>query len=146
MLACDKKDWQENKDFDACLQKYDTMLVQTDTSNAPWTVVESMDKKYALCKIMTTIVRRLEVAVKAREEKVSPSNAGSDILEEDLRSGVLRGVDLSLTLEPEMYKKKRKDLQKRLAALHNKMYLERVRSCLLSRGGMLPERAVLLRD
>ncbi len=121
-----KKDWQENKDFDDCLQKYDTMLVQTDTSNAPWTVVEAMDKKYALCKIMTTIVRRLEMAVKAREEKASPSGAGSDILEEDLRSGVLRGVDLSLTLEPEIYKKKRKDLQKRLAALHNKMYLERV--------------------
>ena len=122
-----KKDWQENKDFDACLQKYDTMLVQTDTSNAPWTVVEAMDKKYALCKIMTTIVRRLEMAVKAREEKASSSGAGSiDMLEEDLRSGVLRGVDLSLTLEPEMYKKKRKDLQKRLAALHNKMYLERV--------------------
>ena len=102
------------------------MLVQTDTSNAPWTVVEAMDKKYALCKIMTTIVRRLEMAVKARGEKASPSGAGNDILEEDLRSGVLRGVDLSLTLEPEIYKKKRKDLQKRLAALHNKMYLERV--------------------
>lgn len=121
-----KKDWQKNKDYDTYLEKYDAMLIQTDTSNAPWTVVEAMDKKYALCKIMTTIVRRLEIAIEGKEKGSSVWEAVPDILDEDLRNGVLKGIDLSLTLDPEEYKRKRKDLQKRLATLHNRMYLERV--------------------
>lgn len=121
-----EEDYRKNKDYDKYLKKYDDMLIQTDTSNAPWTVVEATEKKYAICKILTTVVNRLEAAVSA-QKKVS-GNAGSVTEEdsEDLQNGVLQGIDLSLTLEPEEYKKKRKDLQKRMEILHNKMYLQRV--------------------
>ena len=121
-----EEDYRKNKDYDKYLKKYDDMLIQTDTSNAPWTVVEAIEKKYAICKILTTVVNRLEAAVSA-QKKVS-GNAGSVTEEdsEDLQNGVLQGIDLSLTLEPEEYKKKRKDLQKRMEILHNKMYLQRV--------------------
>lgn len=121
-----EEDWKKNKSYDKCLEQYDDMLIQTDTSNAPWTVVEAMDKRYAICKIMTEVVNRLEAAV---TEKKTVSSAHTPVAEEasdDLRNGVLQGIDLSLTLTPEEYKKKRKDLQKRLGILHNKMYLQRV--------------------
>ncbi|MFR1028745.1 MAG: hypothetical protein ACLSD6_05790 [Clostridium sp.] len=39
---------------------------------------------------------------------------------------MLKGVDLTLSLTPEEYKKKKKDLQKRMEKLHNQMYLQRV--------------------
>lgn len=122
----DKKDWQQNKQYDTCLEQYDSMLIQTDTYNAPWTIVEAMDKKYALYKVMNTVVKRLEAAVLQFKKDNTVLDAVPDIVEDDLRNGVLHNVDLSLTLEPEEYKKKRKDLQKRLADLHNKMYLQRV--------------------
>ena len=121
-----EKDWKKNKNYDKYLEQYDSMLIQTDTSNAPWTVVEAMDKKYAICKILTTVVGRLELALEAKKAGMKAADAVPDILEEDLRNGVLQGVDLSLTMEPEEYKKKRKELQKRLEVLHNKMYLQRV--------------------
>lgn len=121
-----EKDWKKNKNYDKYLEQYDSMLIQTDTSNAPWTVVEAMDKKYAICKILTTVVGRLELALEAKKAGMKATDAVPDILEEDLRNGVLQGVDLSLTMEPEEYKKKRKELQKRLEVLHNKMYLQRV--------------------
>lgn len=120
------KDWKKNKNYDTFLEQYDSMLIQTDTANAPWVVVEAMDKKYAICKIMTTVVKRLEAAVEAKKSGEGGVPAVPDLLEERLRNGVLQGVDLSLTLEPEDYKKKRKDLQGRMKLLHNKMYLQRV--------------------
>lgn len=120
-----KKDWKKNKQYGQYLGQYDRMLIQTDTSNAPWTVVEAMEKKYAICKIMTTIVRRLESAVAQKKKGAEGSEPIQD-LGDELLNGVLNGVDLSLDLEPEMYKAKRKDLQRRMAVLHNKMYLKRV--------------------
>ncbi len=121
-----ENDWKENKEYDSCLQKYDEMLTQTDTSNAPWTIVEAMDKQYALCKIMSAIVKSLETAVAAKKKKGDKESLPDFAPSDDLRSGVLDSVDLSLTLEPEEYREKRKELQKRMAILHNKMYLQRV--------------------
>ncbi|MCH5252358.1 MAG: phosphate--AMP phosphotransferase [Lachnospiraceae bacterium] len=121
-----KEDRQKNKEYDKYLEQYDTMLIQTDTSNAPWTVVEAMEKKFAICKIMTIVVNRLEAAVAEAEAGKPEKILVEEEFSEDLKNGVLQGIDLSLSLEPEEYKKKRKDLQKRLGILHNKMYLQRV--------------------
>ncbi len=121
-----KKDWKKNEKYGKCLKKYDNMLIETDSSYAPWTVVEAMDKKYAICKIMTTMVNSMEAAVAKRESTAGESIHQPEISIEDLRNGVLQSVDLSLDITPEEYKKKRKDLQKRLGILHNQMYLKRV--------------------
>ena len=120
-----KKDWSYNENYDALCETYDNMLIQTDTPNAPWTVVEAMDKKYAIYKIMNTVVNMLSAALekKGRPAAAPAAPAGTP---DELKNGVLEGIDLSLSLTPEEYKKKRKDLQKRMAALHNKMYLQRV--------------------
>lgn len=136
------KDKENNRNYDKCLRKYDRLLVHTDTANAPWTVVEGTDKLYASCKIVSTVVERMERAVKdadrraaakaasAPEETVPPADGmeqeeGSGQTD-SFRNGVLQGVDLGKTISREEYKRKRKDLQKRLLTLQNKMYLKRV--------------------
>lgn len=121
-----KKDWEKNKGYDGWMDRYDSMIVQTDTPNAPWTIVEAMDKKYAICKIMTTVTGCLEEAIDRKEKGTTPGEYAESPLTDDLRNGVLQGVDLSLDLTPEEYKAKKKDLQKRLGILHNEMYLKRV--------------------
>lgn len=125
-----KSDWKKNEKYDEVLTAYDDMLIQTDTPEAPWTVVEAMDKKYAIYKILSTLTAAMERAVKEREqgrsEAPQPESPDKDSQGEDIRNGVLNGIDLTLDITPEMYKKKRKDLQKRLEILHNKMYLQRV--------------------
>ena len=129
-----EKDRESNRNYEKYLKKYDRLLIHTDTANAPWTVVEGTDKLYATCKIVTTMVERMERAVKEAEKKANQKAAGTDceqggqeeIDEEKFRNGVLQGIDLSKTMDREEYKKKKKELQKRLTALHNKMYLKRV--------------------
>ena len=151
-----KSDWEENKNYDEQVLKYDTLLIKTDTHEAPWTVVEAMDRKYATMKILTTLAKAMEQAVKAAEAKEAAKAASktkpggemsdsaaeailgrdaaddgtksglSDMEHEEFKNGVLAGIDLSKTLSDEEYRKKKKDLQRRLAILHNKMYLKRV--------------------
>lgn len=129
-----EKDRENNQNYEKCLKKYDRLLVHTDTANAPWTVVEATDKLYATCKIVTTMVERMERAVKDIEKKRKRRESGADSGEvgqthtekDTFRNGVLRGIDLSRSLDREEYKKKKRELQKRLLALHNKMYLKRV--------------------
>ena len=128
-----EKDKINNKNYEKCLKEYDRVLVHTDTAKAPWTVVEATDKQYATCKIITTMVERMERAVREAEESLSreagKGNSGNNGTAPDgerFRNGVLQGIDLSKSMEREEYKKKKKELQKRLLALHNKMYLKRV--------------------
>lgn len=125
-----EKDRENNKNYDKCLKKYDQLLVHTDTANAPWTVVEATDKLYATCKIVTTMVERMERAVKEaerkREQRKIVPETEEKVAEDTFRNGVLQGIDLSKSMDREEYKKKKKELQKRLMVLHNKMYLKRV--------------------
>lgn len=128
-----QKDKENNKNYEKCLKKYDRILVHTDTANAPWTVVEATDRLYATCKIVTTMVEKMEKAVREAkkaakspaEDKEQPAPA-AEIETEKFRNGVLQGIDLEQTLTREEYKRKKKELQKRLLVLHNKMYLKRV--------------------
>ncbi len=121
-----RKDWEKNKDYDMWMERFDKMIVQTDTPNAPWTIIEAMDKKYAICKIMTTVAGCLVDAIGRKEKGAVRTEYAEPPLTDDLLSGVLQGVDLSLDLEPEEYKERKKVLQKKLGILHNEMYLKRV--------------------
>lgn len=126
-----QRDKENNKNYEKCLKKYDRILVHTDTANAPWTVVEATDRLYATCKIVTTMVEKMEKAVKEAEKAAKSRTEDTETADhametEKFRNGVLHGIDLDKTLTREEYKRKKKDLQKRLITLHNKMYLKRV--------------------
>lgn len=124
-----EKDVENNKNYDECLKKYDELLIHTDTANAPWTVVEGTDKLFATCKILSTMVERMERAlneVDKKELQKEKAEAVKNVETESFRNGVLHGIDLSKSLDEKEYKKKKKDLQRRLNLLHNKMFLKRV--------------------
>lgn len=133
-------DWGKNHAYETYLERYDEMLIATDVAESPWTIVEAMDKKYAACKILTTLVNRMEQAVaenkkqeeqkaleKSRTEAAVDTDAKPEFEDDsDLQNGVLQRIDLSLALTPEEYRAKKKELQKKLAFLHNEMYRKRV--------------------
>ncbi|MCR4605791.1 MAG: phosphate--AMP phosphotransferase [Eubacterium sp.] len=125
-----KSDWLQNKNYEKQVAAYDKLLIKTDTENCPWTVVEAMDRKYATMKILTTVAKSLEEAINQAKNKASnkskKSGSKSASNHEEFKNGVLAGIDLSKSLTDEEYRKKKKELQKKLAVLHNKMYLKRV--------------------
>lgn len=54
------EDWRNREKWDAYEEAVNEMLVRTDTSFAPWTVVEGNNKYYARLKVLKTIVDLFE--------------------------------------------------------------------------------------
>ena len=54
------EDWRNREKWDAYEEAVNEMLVRTDTSFAPWTVVEGNNKYYARLKVLKTIVELFE--------------------------------------------------------------------------------------
>jgi AMP-polyphosphate phosphotransferase len=59
-----RDDWRNRRKWNAYEQAAADMVDRTSTELAPWTMVEAEDKHFARVKILKTIVRRLERALK----------------------------------------------------------------------------------
>lgn len=141
-----KEDWKHNDQYHKFLKITDEVIIKTDTSFSPWTIVEATEREYAAIKILNTIVERLRevknVKLKQLSEKTveeiklsddlfDETNKIQDIhwnkkIEYSFENGVLQGVDLSKSLEKEEYKERLKELQEKLSMLHNEMYVKRI--------------------
>ena len=120
-----KEDWKRNREFDRYLRINEEMLERTDTDRAPWSIIEATDKDYAALKIAGTVIERLSRELEARREKAELKEEEHS-LENIFSNGVLSGVDLSKTISEKEYKKKMKELKKRLARLHSQIYRLRI--------------------
>ncbi|BBF42848.1 hypothetical protein lbkm_1533 [Lachnospiraceae bacterium KM106-2] len=122
-----KKDWHYNEKYKELLVMNDEMLAKTDTSFAPWDIVESNDLEYAAVKILSLVVNRLKRALEERKNENSKEEPKIDIpFDERLVTHVLQGVDLSVSLTKKEYKDKLKVLQRKLACLQNLMVMNRI--------------------
>ena len=114
----DDFDLWENKHYDKCYEVYDTFLEDTTTSSSPWYVIDAKAKKWAELQIMETIVAGIDMALKNHALTV-PLIQNTFPLK---KMPKLSEVDLSVSVEPEEYKKELKALQERLHDLHNQAY------------------------
>ncbi len=57
------EDWRNRHRWAEYEQAVNEMLERTDTSYAPWTVVEAEDKRYARVKVFTTVTHRIAQAL-----------------------------------------------------------------------------------
>lgn len=134
-----EREWEDHKNYDATVKLIEEMIQKTDKAYAPWTIVESNDKRYATVKILTTVAdcieRRLEQEEKARNlasEQPFPSVASAkeeEAIDESenpilssLALSVLKNLDLDKQLEKGEYKKKLPVLQNRLRELQYELY------------------------
>lgn len=54
------EDWRNREKWDAYEEAVNEMLQKTNTRNAPWYILESVDKRYARIKAMETVIQALE--------------------------------------------------------------------------------------
>jgi len=59
------EDWRRHGQYEEYLQVYEEMLERTSTTHAPWTVVEAMDKRWALVETFSKVVDAMERRLKA---------------------------------------------------------------------------------
>jgi polyphosphate:AMP phosphotransferase len=58
------EDWRNRDKWDAYEQAIGDMVDRTSTEAAPWTLVEANDKNFARIKVLKTLCRRIEAAMK----------------------------------------------------------------------------------
>lgn len=125
-----KKDQRENHHYEEYLESYDRMLIATDTSYAPWHVIEATDKRYAAAKIFSTVEKAISKAVAqkkaAEEQKKQEPQDEFDKWSDQFKAGVLNQIDLSKKMTKEEYKAKIEKLQSKLFLLQNRMYQEKI--------------------
>lgn len=61
------EDWRNREKWDLYENAVNEMLAKTNTSFAPWYVLESVDKKYARIKALETVIDELEKALKKKK-------------------------------------------------------------------------------
>lgn len=141
-------DKERNVHYDEYASMMEDMLFKTDTDYAPWTIIESMDKRFATLKIYTTVIRamadQIEKVQKEKAEKEAEkladeeasSDGKKDVVSEiakeadegmkDLQVSILSKADLSLRYTREEYKEKLVKLQKKMEKLHGELYRRRI--------------------
>lgn len=124
----EKKDWKENKHYEERKEEFDRMLVETDTPEASWHLVEATDKHFATVKILSILVFELEKEMQKilqkRESKTKAVSAENNTA--PFQPKVLQGIDLSKDMQKDAYKARLEELQDKLSLLHNRMYREKV--------------------
>ena len=125
------------------------MLFNTDTDYAPWTIIESMDRRFATVKIYTTVIKAMadqiekvkrqnekkaaeKAAAAAAPEKAATADVIDEIAKEadaemkELQVSILSKADLSLAYTREEYKEKLDKLQAKIEKLHGELYRRRI--------------------
>lgn len=141
-------DRERNAHYDEYAAMMEDMLFKTDTDYAPWTIIESMDRRFATLKIYTTVIKAMAVQIEKvqrenaeKEEKARRRAEGEEagkegLIEEiareadgdmrELQVSILSKADLSLSYTREEYKKRLDKLQARIEKLHGELYRRRI--------------------
>ncbi|HJB00418.1 MAG TPA: polyphosphate:AMP phosphotransferase [Candidatus Mediterraneibacter merdavium] len=123
-------DKERNARYSEYAAMMEDMLFKTDTDYAPWTIIESMDKRFATLKIYTSVIKAMEEQIeKVGREKAEQKQKGAPQMDADMRElqvSILSKADLSLSYTREEYKEKLDKLQKKMEKLHGELYRRRI--------------------
>jgi polyphosphate kinase 2 (PPK2 family) len=142
---------RRRKQWNLYYEAVEEMLERTSTGSAPWTVVESTDRRFRIVKVMETVIGAMSQALKKREHEQAavaaappapataakaPSPRAKKAAEEAppppapagalASSNPLDRVDLTRTLSVEEYREQLPELQERLRRLEHEAYMARV--------------------
>ncbi|MEG0616096.1 MAG: polyphosphate:AMP phosphotransferase [Oscillospiraceae bacterium] len=112
----DNDKWQ-NSHFAKCYEIFAEYLEATSTKYAPWNIIDATKRTSAQCKAMELLTRRIDEALNAKPHSgLKPSVFPLCDMPR------LCDIDLSKTISDTDYKKELKAAQKKLHALHNRLY------------------------
>lgn len=141
-------DRERNARYDEYAAMVEEMLFKTDTDYAPWTIIESMDKRFAEVKIYTTVIKAMADRIEQEKKKNVQFNVQDRQIDEsgkskgegqiseiakkadeemkNLQISILSGADLTLSYTREEYREKLDKLQKKMEKLHGELYRRRI--------------------
>lgn len=117
-----KKDILQVKKRKKYEKVYDRILEATNTGYVPWNIVDAVDEKQALLRVLHLLTNQINQAVE--NAPIPP-----EILHKDyplLKMPLLSQVPLDQEMTKQEYDVRLKELQKRLKKLHNKIYRKQI--------------------
>ncbi|RPI20746.1 MAG: phosphate--AMP phosphotransferase [Acidobacteria bacterium] len=136
-------DWKHHRQYEKYTQAIEDMLAQTDTAFAPWTIVESHDRRFATLKVFSTAIRAFTERIQPRREANGSTGASAAVKESAPQApaeaglngtSLLDSVNLSRTLTRRAYERKLDEYQERVRELEHQIYLRRVPVVILYEG------------
>lgn len=109
--------WQ-NKHYEQCMQVFDQYLSDTNVSTAPWYIVDTHSRKWALLQVLETLCQGIEVALQNKSLAV-PLLQNVFPLK---KMPYLAEIKLDKKIGANEYKEELERLQSRLGELHNRLY------------------------
>ena len=110
--------WQ-NEHYKHCQKIFDRYLTDTNTSIAPWYIIDAKDRNFAELQVLETMVNNIEVALQNSAHS-APLLPNVFPLEKMPKLSEIELADK--VIEDEEYKEELKHLQKKLGELHNRLY------------------------
>ena len=113
--------WQ-NKHYKKCRNTYDEYLTDTNQFSAPWYIIDSKNRKWAILQMTEALVSAIDTAL-------SNDTHNAPLIQNTFRlkkMPLLADIPLDKSLTDEEYRKKLSDLQHELSDLHNKIYHAKV--------------------
>ena len=118
-----KEDAWQNKHYDKCMEVFEKYLEDTNTSSAPWYMIDAKSRKWAELQILEIITQGIEVALQNQSLAVPILQNVFPMEKMPLLSEIsLEGCEMT----EEAYKAELKVLQSRLGELHNRLYRKKV--------------------
>ncbi len=135
-----KEAWKQNKDYGDWLKAAEEAIERTNTHLAPWTVVESDDRRWRRLKVVQQVCSALERALAARpapkpaKPAPQPASVGAAAAPATLSNGhrVTTGpnpiddLNLSVKLTEDQYKKQLGKEEDRMRTLQHLCFLKRL--------------------
>ncbi len=127
---------KRHRKYDRWLEAVEEMLQRTSTAQAPWTVVEATQGRFARVKVFETVIHAVQerldrrAALPAAEPEPTPEPTDTVTGQKT----VLDRVDLSRSLPRGQYEEQLDDLQERLFQLEHGLYVARVPVAIVYQG------------
>ena len=117
---------------------YEEIIEKTDTSYAPWTIVESHDLRFATTKIFSTITNTLKIRLgEEQKDTIKPCDLTKHeiaLASRPFTSSILDRVELDIDISKEEYEAELSALQKKAREMHMALYRNKIASVLVFEG------------
>lgn len=120
-----KEDLKRHRQYAKYLDIIEQTLPQTDTDFAPWTIIESHDRRHAILKTYRTVISLLETRLNIPDTaKPTPAKPAKTAV--SLVPGILETIQPNQPLDEKAYRKRLDKAQVRIRELEHDLYVRRI--------------------
>ncbi len=117
--------WNIHRHYEDSLPLIDGFIQKTDTDYAPWTLVEATDRRYAILKVYSAIIRMLEKRIEAERDKKTKKQKKKEI-SKPKKNPVKRQSDPGKVYAKDELQQTLSDLQVEMLELHYLLFKRRI--------------------